>query len=117
MSLFIGPTGKYVNEMAMDSKVVTFSKEEYEMTYGKTKETPEDEEVIMDENQIRSLVRKSLVKLLEKPGSIKGYVQSVVKDVGIHESDDNTLRFVRDEVEQSISEMISMFRKKYKVKA
>ena len=99
----------------------SMSNEELEKEYGHLRDAkpePEEfEEVMMDENQIRSLVRRALVKVLARPGWLKGYVQHVGKEVGVDEKDKNTMGVVKDEVEQSVSEMISVFRKKYKVKA
>ena len=94
---------------------VSMTKEEYEAAYGKIDETPEPELEQLDENQLKSLVRKTLVKLLQKPGWIKGYIQNVKKDAKIVD-DPDTDALVKEEVEQSLSEMISAFRKKYKIK-
>jgi hypothetical protein len=92
--------------------VPSLTKEEYEAKYGKIDETPEVE---IDENQMKSMVRKTLVKLLQKPGWIKGYVLNVKKDANIAD-DPDTDAIVKEEVEQSLSEMVSAFRKKYKIK-
>lgn len=119
-SLFVGPTGQYVNTKGPSGsedtelgKVTALTKKEYETKYGKIEEVEEVEEVIMNENQIRSLVRKSLMKHLEKSVSIKGYIQSVGKDVGVDTTDTNTMALVKDEVEQSITDMVGSFRKRF----
>jgi hypothetical protein len=95
--------------------IVSLTKEEYEAKYGKIDDKEEDDIKVVDLNQLQSLVRKTLVKLLLRPAWLKGYVQNVKKDADIAD-DPNTDMAVKDEVEQSISEMVSMFRKKYKVK-
>jgi hypothetical protein len=94
---------------------MSLTKEEYEAKYGKIDETPEISAETIELNQLQALVRKTLVKLLQKPGWIKGYVQNVKKDAGIGD-DPDTDAAVKEEVEQSLSEMVSAFRKKYKVK-
>lgn len=69
----------------------------------------------LDLNQLQALVRQTLVKLLQKPSWIKGYVLNVKKDMA-NIDDPDTNEAIKEEVEQSLSEMVSLFRKKYKVK-
>jgi hypothetical protein len=94
---------------------VSLTKEEYEAKYGKIDETPEATDEGFELNELQALVRKTLVKLLQKPGWVKGYVQNVKKDASIGD-DPDTDAAVKEEIEQSLSEMISAFRKKYKIK-
>lgn len=74
----------------------------------------EENVVELDLNQLQALVRKTLVKLLQKSGYIKGFVLNVKKEMASNE-DPDTDGAIKEEVEQSLSEMITMFRKKYKV--
>ena len=93
----------------------SLTKEEYEAKYGKIDETPEVVDEGLELNELQSIVRKTLVKLLQKPGWIKGYIQNVKKDASIGD-DPDTDAAVQEEIEQSLFEMISAFRKKYKIK-
>ena len=77
-------------------------------------EEEEEEIVVVNLNQLQSLVRKALLKLLIRPGWIKGYITHVKKEINIDDNPDSD-PIIKEEVEQTMSEMVSAFAKKFKI--
>jgi translation initiation factor 2 beta subunit (eIF-2beta)/eIF-5 len=104
--------------LASISKDITtepMSNEEWEKEYGHLRDAkPEPEEIVqeLEPEQMKSLIRWALVKLLNRPGWIKGYIQEVMKFLSI---DKDEVALVKEEIEQDMSEMLNAFSKKYKI--
>jgi hypothetical protein len=104
--------------LASISKDITtepMSNEEWEKEFGHLRNAkPEPEEIIqeLEPEQMKSLIRWALVKHLNRPGLINGYIQVVMKFLSIGKEE---VAFVKEEIEQDMSEMLGAFSKKYKI--
>lgn len=76
----------------------------------------DDDRVEVEEDEYRADVRKTLAKLLLSHGWIKGYVTNIMKELQTKSSEKEAIAIIKDEVEQSILEMVHPFKVKFKIK-
>ena len=79
---------------------------------GQDKPEAEDE---YDDEQYKKLVQYTLLKLLGSPGFVKGYVQNVVKTIQVKPDEKEALDLIKEEVEQTVSEIVQEAQKKYRL--
>jgi len=105
---------KIRNSVGLDMKPAT--PEEYQKIVksfeGQDEQEGEDE---YDEEQYKKLVQYTLLKLLSSPGFVKGYVQNVVKVIQVKPDEKEALDLIKEEVEQTVSEIVQEAQKKYRL--
>jgi hypothetical protein len=105
---------KIRNSVGLDMKPAT--PEEYQKIV-KSFEGQDEQEAVdeYDDEQYKKLVQYTLLKLLSSPGFVKGYVQNVVKVIQVKPDEKEALDLIKEEVEQTISEITRAAAIKYNV--
>jgi len=75
---------------------------------------PDDYDELTPE-QFKKYIQYTLLKLLRSPKWIRGYVENVKKTMEVESGDKDALEMIKEEVEQTMSEIISVAAKKYNV--